>query len=298
MRLADDPPEPYELATPLSIANAQAARQMEHAEWLVGVFAEFRPALVGFVRKRTEDEWLAEDIVQELFVNLLDVDRGRIRNLRGWLYRGCRMLIRHRWIIERGRRTRRMADFQKRAPATQSAAQRPLEIAEYNELRRDVDAALGRLGPRGRELVTLRIVDGEKASGRSDTTALYDGITLLRKRFADLRPTNRPFRLKVAGRQVGHARHRNCDVWCIDLERNLGTVNEAATFAGVLPNSIRHAIAARIPAGGYRFEWQPRAETRRVEPTHKEIEARRRMRAGRHPNGRDAAALAAEQTSR
>jgi RNA polymerase sigma-70 factor, ECF subfamily len=64
-------------------------------EDLGAVFARLRQSLGSYLRKRTHDAALADDLVQEVFVKALTAHQAgrRIENLTGWLYAAARTTL-------------------------------------------------------------------------------------------------------------------------------------------------------------------------------------------------------------
>lgn len=112
-------------------------------------FREHRAALLRYLFQLTDDAGLAEDIVQESYLRLLERD-GMPDNPRGWLFRVATNLVRDRASVERRRR-----ELDRKRPE-RSAPRRPDAEAEARERLDVVWKALYRLPRRDRALLLLR----------------------------------------------------------------------------------------------------------------------------------------------
>jgi RNA polymerase sigma-70 factor, ECF subfamily len=64
-------------------------------EDLGAAFARLKQSLRGYLRKRTHDDVLADDLLQDIFVKALSAERAgaRFENLTGWLYATARNAV-------------------------------------------------------------------------------------------------------------------------------------------------------------------------------------------------------------
>jgi DNA-directed RNA polymerase specialized sigma24 family protein len=280
LRLTTDPPEMYDVAPLIDIA---AARRGQHYEFAAAVFVEHRAKLVRFVMKQFQlDLHTAEDVVQDAFVALIGNDIEPQKPL-GFMFSVCRGLavFIHRQSGNRMVKTRLFSNFNSPdsnhwGPRVASNARQPDDIAAEREMRRIVDDRLN--NPRMRESVrhglAMRIFEDVRHLPDNTTTeaerdAIYYQIELLKNKFADLRPTNKPPRLRLV-KMDRHSR-RAFDLWCVELNRPFENTIDAAAFVGLSPSSI--AYTARFPnktAGGYHWQWRPRPDGSRRGPTEAE----------------------------
>lgn len=112
-------------------------------------FREHRPALLRYLFQLTDDAGLAQDIVQEGYLRLLERE-GMPDNPRGWLFRVATNLVRDRASVERRRR-----ELDRKRPQ-RNGPRRPDAEAEARERLGDVWRALYRLSRRDRALLLLR----------------------------------------------------------------------------------------------------------------------------------------------
>lgn len=112
-------------------------------------FREHRSALLRYLFQLTNDAGLAEDIVQESYLRLLERD-GMPDNPRSWLFRVATNLVRDHAAVEK---RRRQLDQKRSLP---SAPRAPDVEAETRERLNAVWRALYRLPRRDRALLLLR----------------------------------------------------------------------------------------------------------------------------------------------
>jgi RNA polymerase sigma-70 factor (ECF subfamily) len=128
----------------------------DKAVWSV-IYERYFPAVYRFIRMRTPDKALAEDIASEVFIKLLDYSqlrRGPRTSLRGWLFK----VTRHE-----------MSRHLKQAQRTPLIALDTWEVPDDNadievQFIRTVDSeqalrALQKLNPNQQEVLILRFVE-------------------------------------------------------------------------------------------------------------------------------------------
>lgn len=112
-------------------------------------FREHRSSLLRYLFQLTDDAGLAEDIVQESYMRLLERE-GTPDNVRGWLFRVATNLVRDHGAVEQRRRQLDRKRMQRSGPL-------PPDVE--TEARGRLDAvwrALYRLPARDRALLLLR----------------------------------------------------------------------------------------------------------------------------------------------
>lgn len=126
---------------------------------IAAVYLEVAPGLRGFLLRRVHHGEVADDLVEQTFVELIEGCariRGDGRSLRAWLYRAARNNL-HDWR----KRAERRSDHEltpERAAAIVDPAPEPVEHVTRGALDAQVVAALAALTPEQREVVELRLV--------------------------------------------------------------------------------------------------------------------------------------------
>lgn len=126
---------------------------------IAGVYLEVGPGLRGFLRRRVAHGEVADDLVEQTFVELIegaDRFRGDGRALRAWLYRAARNNLRD-WAKRADRRSDHPlpdGDSGEGSSGDRDAGDAALD-AMYDPR---LEAALGRLTEEQREVVELRLV--------------------------------------------------------------------------------------------------------------------------------------------
>lgn len=126
---------------------------------IAAVYLEVAPGLRGFLLRRVGHGEVADDLVEQTFVELIEGCgriRGDGRSLRAWLYRAARNNL-HDWR----KRAERRSDHEltrERAAAVVDPDPGPAERATRGALDAQVVAALTRLTAEQREVVELRLV--------------------------------------------------------------------------------------------------------------------------------------------
>lgn len=126
---------------------------------IAAVYLDVAPALRGFLRRRVTYGQLADDLVEQTFVELIEGGhriRGDGRSLRAWLFRAARNdLHDHR------KRAERRSDHELRATHTERLADPdpgPEEVVADEVTRAQVLAAMEELTPEQREVIELRVI--------------------------------------------------------------------------------------------------------------------------------------------
>lgn len=133
------------VGSPCSRSRGCASRS-DDAEALV---AAHRTALTRYLTHFTGDEDLAEDLVQETCVRLLERPPADERNPRAWLFTVATNLARDNARVER-----RREELAVRAPRPHE--EDPAGAVERAEARARVRAALAQLSPRDRTALLMR----------------------------------------------------------------------------------------------------------------------------------------------
>ena len=126
---------------------------------IAAVYLEVAPALRGFLRRRVPHGEVADDLVEETFVELIEVGerfRGDGRSLRAWLYRAARNNLKD-WAKRADRRSDHELTAEQAAsvPAADGAVD---ERALAGVVDPALVAALQELTPEQREVIELRLV--------------------------------------------------------------------------------------------------------------------------------------------
>jgi RNA polymerase sigma-70 factor, ECF subfamily len=128
-------------------------------EAIAKVYLEVGPGLRGFLRRRVAHGEVADDLVEQTFVELIEGAerfRGDGRALRAWLYRAARNNLRD-WAKRADRRSDHPlpdGDTSRSAAGNRDASDDALDDMYDHRL----EAALGRLTEEQREVVELRLV--------------------------------------------------------------------------------------------------------------------------------------------
>jgi RNA polymerase sigma-70 factor, ECF subfamily len=126
-------------------------------EAIAAVYVAVAPGLRGYLRRRVGHGEIADDLVEQTFLELIEGGhhlRGGGRSLRAWLYRAARNNL-HDWR----RRAERRSDHQLRdhhtAGLTAPAHHDPSEVVDHDPV---LEAALRQLTASQREVLELRLV--------------------------------------------------------------------------------------------------------------------------------------------
>ena len=147
---------------------------------IAAVYLEVAPALRGFLRRRVAHGEVADDLVEQTFVELIegaDRIRGDGRALRAWLYRAARNNL-HDWRKRADRRSDN--ELVDRHTATlQDGADDPAERAMGSLLDPRLVAALRQLTDEQLEVIELRLVAELSLAQVADVTGRTVGAVKL-----------------------------------------------------------------------------------------------------------------------
>lgn len=136
-----------------------AMEESVRREWIGSIVEEHQSRLIRYARFLTRDLDKARDVVQETFVSLCRVDRGRIADhLVPWLFRICR----HR-ALDILRREGRMVSIDvalDRSPGIEPMTPDPDLALEKRQAVTEVLEALAQLSPAQQEVLRLRFSEG------------------------------------------------------------------------------------------------------------------------------------------
>ena len=176
----------------LSVTSEPGEQRTEQNRRISEVIGRERRRLFHFIRKRVDDDGDAEDILQDVFFELIEAYRlmRPVEQVGAWLYRVARNRI-----VDR---------FRKRRPE----AELPLNAAEEDALRledllpspdagpeamyarsvllEELDAALGELPEEQREVFIAHEMDGRSFKQLAAETGLSINTLLSRKHYAIL----------------------------------------------------------------------------------------------------------------
>lgn len=128
---------------------------------IAAVYLEVAPGLRGFLLRRVRHGGVADDLVEQTFVELIEGGasiRGDGVALRAWLYRAARNNL-HDWRKRADRRGDHELTDQHRATLRDEGPDPGQQVADASVDPRLV-RALGELTPEQREVVELRLVAG------------------------------------------------------------------------------------------------------------------------------------------
>jgi RNA polymerase sigma factor (sigma-70 family) len=175
----------------MSLDAAMAAGDLQISE----VFARERARLAAFIRKRVRDVADVDDILQDVFYELVEAEHAMrpIERVAGWLYRVARNRITDRF---RARRTEPLAtavaEDALRADSELSladwlpAADTPETAYAQDVLLEELDAALDELPAAQREVFVAHELEGVSFKELADRTGVGVNTLLSRKRYAVL----------------------------------------------------------------------------------------------------------------
>jgi RNA polymerase sigma-70 factor, ECF subfamily len=126
---------------------------------IAAVYLETAPALRGFLRRRVGHGEIADDLVEQTFVELLEGCRrirGDGRSLRAWLYRAALNNLRD-WRKRADRRSDHTLTSA-HVDALESTEGDPVAHADAQAVDAELLAALAVLTPEQREVIELRLV--------------------------------------------------------------------------------------------------------------------------------------------
>ena len=178
----------------LSVLTSHATDQgAEQNRRISEVIQRERRRLFLFIRKRVEDEGDAEDIVQDVFYELIEAYRlmKPIEQVGSWLYRVARNritdLFRKRrpetlggTLLDRNNEALMLEDL---LPSPDAG---PDALYARSVLLDELDAALQELPDEQREVFVAHEIDGRSFKQLADETGLNINTLLSRKRYATL----------------------------------------------------------------------------------------------------------------
>lgn len=150
--------------------------------------------LFHFIRKRVDDEEDAEDILQDVFSELIEAYRlmKPVEQVGAWLYRVARNRIIDRFRKRRpeGRREIALDPSEEDAPPLEdllpSPDAGPEALYARSLLMEELDAALAELPREQREVFIAHEIDGRSFKQLAEETGLSINTLLSRKRYATL----------------------------------------------------------------------------------------------------------------
>lgn len=147
------------------------------AEELHDLFTEIRPELLGVLRRRTQDQEVATDLAQDLFVRLLSIQRvlPDRDQARAYIFRMAVNIAVDRARVE----SRRREILDGVSLVFEDAGPDPEALAMSRDQIRQVRAALDELPPKCREVFLLARVQG--LSHREIAEQLGVSISLVEK---------------------------------------------------------------------------------------------------------------------
>ena len=138
---------------------------------IAAVYLEVAPALRGFLRRRVAHGEVADDLVEQTFVELIEGCariRGDGRSLRAWLFRAARNNL-HDWRKRAERRSDHELSAHHTATLADPAADPGAQVAAA-ELDPGIVAALSELTDDQRDVMELRLVAGLSLAEVADIT--------------------------------------------------------------------------------------------------------------------------------
>lgn len=141
-----------------------------------------RPKLLSVIRKRVRDQVEAEDVLQEVFAEVLQTyDLGQaIETLSAWLVQ-----VAKNKIVDRFRRNRTRREFEEAAPGESEAPPRtPDQEWARSLLREELIEAIGRLPEEQRLVFVAHELEGKSFEEISRETGVGVNTLLSRKRYA------------------------------------------------------------------------------------------------------------------
>jgi RNA polymerase sigma factor (sigma-70 family) len=175
----------------MSLDAAMAAGDLQISE----VFARERARLAAFIRKRVRDVADVDDILQDVFYELVEAEHAMrpIERVAGWLYRVARNRITDRFRARRREPlATAVAEDALRADPELSladwlpAADTPETAYAQDVLLEELDAALDELPAAQREAFVAHELEGVSFKELADRTGVGVNTLLSRKRYAVL----------------------------------------------------------------------------------------------------------------
>lgn len=138
---------------------------------IAAVYLEVAPALRGFLRRRVPHGEVADDLVEQTFVELIEGCeriRGDGRSLRAWLFRAARNNL-HDWRKRADRRGEHQLTARHTATLEDTDGD-PADQVAVADLDPTLVAALAQLTDEQRDVVELRLVAGLSLAQVADIT--------------------------------------------------------------------------------------------------------------------------------
>jgi len=178
------------------MGNLAAVKSAIRNELIVNNFNEYRGQLKGFFM-RNVDETEAEDLIQELFIRLiLQVDKVRPDNARGFLFAAATNLLRDRWRRRAVRKLDKMDCLNDLTYELEDADEfEPSLWSEQIERLEQLDNALGGVGDKAAKAFSCHRVEGSSYAEIADVMGvsvsmvekyISSALVALRKRQAEL----------------------------------------------------------------------------------------------------------------
>jgi RNA polymerase sigma factor (sigma-70 family) len=175
------PPSPGASAKP----HATGLERMtsEQDQRISDVVDREQPRLRGFIRRRVPDPRDAEDILQDVFSELVEANRllMPIDHVTGWLFRVARNRI-----IDLFRRTRRESFSETLEDLLPSPEAGPESVYARHVLLEELESAIGELPPEQREVFIAHELEGRSFKEMAAETGISINTLLSRKRYAVL----------------------------------------------------------------------------------------------------------------
>jgi RNA polymerase sigma factor (sigma-70 family) len=175
------PPSPGASAKP----HATGLERMtsEQDQRISDVVDREQPRLRGFIRRRVPDPRDAEDILQDVFSELVEANRllMPIDHVTGWLFRVARNRI-----IDLFRRTRLESFSETLEDLLPSPEAGPESVYARHVLLEELESAIGELPPEQREVFIAHELEGRSFKEMAAETGISINTLLSRKRYAVL----------------------------------------------------------------------------------------------------------------
>ncbi|MGA9751333.1 MAG: RNA polymerase sigma factor [Acidobacteriota bacterium] len=139
------------------------------------IMEHYEPYVLGLIWRMTGDRATAEDLCQETFLKILK-GLGSFRrgsSLKTWIFR-----IAHNAVVDHARGTGRAAEPLEESGADicpPDPAPTPLAQVEEGQFRRGIEAAMGTLAPREREILHMLYWDGLSVAEIAAACTLPEG---------------------------------------------------------------------------------------------------------------------------
>jgi RNA polymerase sigma factor (sigma-70 family) len=165
---------------------------LERDQQVTEVVKRERSRLLGFIRRRVPDPGEAEDVLQDVFYELVEANRllMPIEHVTGWLFRVARNRIIDLFRKKRPERLGRAAgEDEARLPWEEllpSSEAGPEALYARNVLLDEIDAAIEELPEEQREVFVAHELEGHSFKQIAEETGVNVNTLLSRKRYAVL----------------------------------------------------------------------------------------------------------------